>query len=191
MFSWICQNKRERIWEIQIQKHHRDPGDFDVRQLQIWPSRRNRIRLCCRRWARRAVGFPPGPSKPSARERPPRRDSVLLWQSLNPVQRSAFPRGSGGRRPSKSQNAFKRFIATGLLGVFIPTDQLVDRAYNATNRPNRIHDPRPALRGTGAVSSRAVKPAFVSASITATSAHPDPALVWAALVSGVCQHAAL
>ena len=58
----------------------------------------------------------------------------------NPSQRIP-PKEPGEtlEQSSKHRGDFNRTVASGLLGVFLSTDQLVERAFNATNRPSRIH----------------------------------------------------
>lgn len=69
-----------------------------------------------------------------------------FWFGLTVIEANASWMSSLGRQPPETieQNAkrtreYHRSVATGLLGVFISTDYIVDRAYNAPNRPNRIH----------------------------------------------------
>ena len=76
---------------------------------------------------------------------------ALTLFETNPAQRvSPREQGETPEQSTKRRGEFNRSVATGLLGVFISTDYVVDRAYNATNRPSRIHvrlyaakEPRP------------------------------------------------
>lgn len=65
---------------------------------------------------------------------------VLTVFEPNPTQR-VLPKEQEEtpEQSTKRRGEFNRTVATGLLGVFISTDQMVERAFNATNRPSRIH----------------------------------------------------
>ncbi len=64
----------------------------------------------------------------------------LTLFASNPEQRfSSSERLEAPEQRTQRGRAFNRSIATGLLGVFISTDRMVERAHNATNRPSRIH----------------------------------------------------
>lgn len=65
---------------------------------------------------------------------------VLTVFEPNPTQRVPPKEpGESIEQSTKRRGEFSRSISTGLLGVFISTDQMVERAFNATDRPSRIH----------------------------------------------------